>query len=461
MPWLLRDPGWKGAFAWGAIAGAGLALWYFVPSLPVLLAGALLFVAVAAWRLDAALGWVLITAPLYRYPRQLPLAELGLDMLGQRAPEFVLLEFTILAATAGWLVRLVLDTGWRRRLAGLLRALPWPVLAPVLLLVLAACLSLLASLYLAESLRELRRVILEPVLFAGLLAWQVRGWREARGWLDALVLLGLGMALFSIFHYFVIGVVERTGGVERVLAIYHSPNELALFLGRIAPVAIVLLLFGERDRWRVALYGVASAALVFTLAITFSRGAWLGVAAGVALAVLLRGQVRWLVAAGAAVAVGLAVLVVAGAGERALGLVTGLRRLYLWQSALAMIRDSPVLGVGLDNFLYRYREEYILPEAALEPDLSHPHNILLDFWTRTGVLGVAAMVWLQVLFWRWGWRIRALPSAPARVAGLALMASMTDFLVHGLIDNSFFLADLAVLFWFTWVLMRKTVAESP
>ena len=38
--------------------------------------------------------------------------------------------------------------------------------------------------------------------------------------------------------------------------------------------------------------------------------------------------------------------------------------------------------VGLDNFLYAYRGRYILDAAWQEPNLNHPHNIVLDFATR-------------------------------------------------------------------------------
>jgi hypothetical protein len=51
-----------------------------------------------------------------------------------------------------------------------------------------------------------------------------------------------------------------------------------------------------------------------------------------------------------------------------------------------MIRDHPLTGLGLDNFLYYY-PEYILPEALAEPNLSHPHNILLEALYELGVLG--------------------------------------------------------------------------
>ena len=57
-----------------------------------------------------------------------------------------------------------------------------------------------------------------------------------------------------------------------------------------------------------------------------------------------------------------------------------------------MIANHPLRGVGLDGFLYAYRSRYVLPSAWEEPNLSHPHNLLLDAWTRLGLAGVAVVV---------------------------------------------------------------------
>jgi O-antigen ligase len=120
-----------------------------------------------------------------------------------------------------------------------------------------------------------------------------------------------------------------------------------------------------------------------------------------------------------------------------------------------MIRDHPLFGVGLDNFLYKY-PRYMLPEAWQEPDLSHPHNILLDWWTRLGVLGVGALIWLEVAFYRLGVRLyRSLDRGEIQALVLGLMASMVDFLAHGLIDNSYFLVDLAFVFFLTLGIVRR------
>ncbi len=82
--------------------------------------------------------------------------------------------------------------------------------------------------------------------------------------------------------------------------------------------------------------------------------------------------------------------------------------------------------------------------------MSHPHNILLDFGTRLGVGGIAVLLWLQIAFWRTAWRLyRRLSEGGARTLTLGLMASMVATLAHGLVDNAFFLVDLAFVFFMT------------
>jgi O-antigen ligase len=136
------------------------------------------------------------------------------------------------------------------------------------------------------------------------------------------------------------------------------------------------------------------------------------------------------------------------------GTGTGFFRLALWTSAVNMIGDHPVLGVGLDNFLYEY-PKYILPEAWREPNLSHPHNVLLDFWVRLGIGGVLVLVWMLAAFFRRAWEtFRTTEDVYTRALMLGLLASMVDFLAHGVIDAAYFVVDLAFVFMLTLALAQ-------
>jgi O-antigen ligase len=128
-----------------------------------------------------------------------------------------------------------------------------------------------------------------------------------------------------------------------------------------------------------------------------------------------------------------------------------------------MARDHPWLGVGPDNFLYAYRGRYIHPEAWQEPNLSHAHNVVLDFASRLGLVGLGAFVWMQAAFFRLGLRslagadsptpVDAGTSADRRALAIGLIASMAGFVAHGQVDASYFFVDLAFVYFLTLGLM--------
>ena len=128
-------------------------------------------------------------------------------------------------------------------------------------------------------------------------------------------------------------------------------------------------------------------------------------------------------------------------------------RLALWHSAWQMIRDHPLLGVGPDNFLYAYRTRYVLPTAWEEFNLSHPHNLVMDYAARLGILGLLSGIWLQVIFWKRAWPLRRHPDPLIRALALGAMGAMADFLAHGMVDASYFVVDLAYAFFFLFTIV--------
>ncbi len=429
---------------WVAAQGAGIGIFYFGQHPALITLGLGIFMAGAARDLPAALWWVLWLSPFYRFPKQFG------------GPEFVVSEILLLAAAATWAGQQLWRLATRRlTLGGLLRDV-WAAAVPAGPVVFwgIATLSLAWAEYPHVALREYRRVIVEPLVFYFLAVQTVRP-KELPGWVSGgFIVAGAIVSFYTLYHYHFVGVTEATGGVRRALAIYHSPNALALYLGKLIPPA-VLLAVGWGGRGRLAA-GLTALAGLWALWLTYSRGAWLGLAAALAAGFGLLTRRRRLTAAlillGVPVIIGLLGLLLApgrfGADE------TALRRLYIWEAALRMIRDHPITGVGLDNFLYVYRGRYMPPEAWQEPDISHPHNIVLDFWVRLGIGGVFALGLLQVEFWRRVFGLARSERSDFRLIGALCGAAMADLLVHGLFDNSYFLIDLAYLFWFMFASVR-------
>jgi O-antigen ligase len=312
--------------------------------------------------------------------------------------------------------------------------------APVALFLVASLSSLLVTEYPLLSVRELRALILEPLLFFWLLHTLPGSASKA---LAGFLIAATVTALAAIAQG-PLGIGGTSAeGVLRVQAWYPSANHLALMLGRAWPVLVAAALSGRQWVWLPA--GIVGLALV----LTFSTGGWLGALAGTLVVLAVLGRQRLTFRVGAAAASGLVLvsgLAIAGILPERLNPLrqTGGFRLDLWQSSLEMVRDHPLLGIGLDNFAYAY-QAYLREGAVAEPNLSHPHNWVLHMWLELGLLGLVAFGWLVLRFWR---NVSAaLNQTESRwvVAGAA--GAMADLLVHGFIDNSYFLVDLAFVFW--------------
>jgi O-antigen ligase len=418
---------------------------------------ALLALAVVLWfRPDRLPPLIMLALPFYLRP---------LDLAGRAisAPELgIILGVAILAGRwfVGWAAG---RTPWRSTAS----AFDWPVLAFV-------GAAILATLFATErdvALRELRVVIVEAGLFYFILTRSSAAiGRPFSPWptVDAFV-AGAALASLIGLNQFVTGAgLIEAEGVHRARALYGSPNNLALYLDRVLPVLLAIAIWGRgRRRW---LYAAAAALVAVTCFLTFSKGAWfLAVPASVATLALVA---AWRARSGAGawrrpLWIALVVLIVMGAillpflgaarFSDLLGFAggTGFFRLRLWQGAWQMALDHPWLGVGPDNFLYQYRSRYVLPDAWGELNLSHPHNIVLDLWTRLGVAGLAVGAWIFVRSITLAWR-RAIDERGVEAALAAgLLASLVATVAHGLIDNSIFLVDLG----FVWMMTLALLAE--
>lgn len=358
-----------------------------------------------------------------------------------------------------------------KMLAGHLSTLDWAVLA---FLVLALISTRWAGNFGVAS-REFRIIVLDPILLYALVRFSRFSTRQLRWFVNALLASGVAVCAIGLYQY-VTGDVILADGVGRLTAVWGSPNNVGLYLGRLLPIALafVFKLRGQADdpgagdhgsafQRAIARWGYAALVALFgvTIVLTYSRGAlFLGVPASVGFVMLvlylrshqLSPRARWAIGA-TALLVGVALLPFLNS-ERAgswfqTGTGTGFFRLAVWTSAVNMIRDHPLLGVGLDNFLYEY-PKYILPEAWREPNLSHPHNIILDFWVRLGIGGVLVLLWLLAAFYQRAWRVfKSSRQMYLRALMLGLMASVVNMLAHGLIDAAYFVVDLAFVFLLT------------
>lgn len=439
-------PGWQ-----VPLALALLLAFYLAPGLPLSLTALLLLALALALRPQLAPALALVALPFYLRPKML-------GPVGIPVHELVI-----------WL-----GCGWRLLRGALAAALGEGKGVRLSRLDAALALFLLVGLFatlnaarFGFALYDYRTVFLTPALFYWLLARPAAGaGRPSLSLLAGAVLLGATLAALVALAQMASGAVVYAEGVPRLRGLYGSANHLALYLGRVLPliVAVSFLDHGRR-RW---LYAAAGLLLAAAGLLTFSKGLLLiSLPVGLLTLALLQPRLRR-PAALLALLGGLALLPFMGT-ERFTSLFdtsggTTFLRLQLWQSAWRMWLDHPWLGVGPDNFLYAFRSFYVLPSAWEELQLSHPHNLFLDLLTRVGLFGFLAGLWLLFLTLRAGLaQIRRPgigPTAGDDLLRLGLFAGLAAGLAHGLIDNSIFLPDLAILTLLVAAVVRRGQAAT-
>lgn len=414
-----------------------------------LLAGTVMAVIVFL-RPKLGLALTLCAAPLYLHP---------LSLLGK---SFSLAELVLLPTLAGVVLRIIQERQ-PFSVKKVWHSLPRHLVVPLFVFLIYSLLTSFTADFRREALREWRLAVLEPFLFFIALITLRLNQRQRLTMLHALVASACLVAIVGLVQYFWLGdVITAEGGLQRLRSIYGSPNNVGLYLGRVVPfllASVVVLEPGRRTPdWRHRLvYGLALIPILLALALSFSRGAiLLGIPAVLLVLGLLLGK-TWRRLTLIALLAGVVALVPLMRLPRFAGLFdlssgTTSFRLSLWHSSLQMIGDHPMLGVGLDNFLYAYRTRYVLPTAWEEFNLSHPHNVLLDFSTRLGIPGLIIFLWMQSAFWRQVIAQLQTKASVKRMLTLGVIGSMVNFLAHGLVDASYFVIDLAYVYMFSFAI---------
>jgi O-antigen ligase len=351
-------------------------------------------------------------------------------------------EILIVAVVGAWIVRSIASGQ-----VGFLRG-RW--LAVGGYFVLASIAAAILADFPKFALRDLRTVILEPIALFFVLISVLRDRRDTSRLLTAFV---GGASLCALVALVLVpaGSVVTEVMPPRLRGTFGSPNNLALVLERSIPIALALVVTVRtwRTRWTSVLVLLGG-----VLILTWSRGAWAGALIGVAMAAVPAlkgfGARRLLIGIAGFGAMGTATVLAVGGDRLAaffrFGDGTVLSRLSVWDAAWRMIGDHWVFGLGPDNFLTHYRA-YMRPEAWREPNISHPHNLVFDAWLSTGIFGLVALLLVVVLFWTTWTSARYRSNGELDPYTFGIGGAMLAMLVHGLVDHSYFLPELATVFW--------------
>lgn len=265
---------------------------------------------------------------------------------------------------------------------------------------------------------------------------------------NALIASGTLVALSAL-------VVSRTTPEGRLLDLDAlSPNYLAMFLTPIFVLGAFQLQNYFAHNKHKYLLAISLAIMLWAIVLTGSRGALIGIMFALIYSIyafykdkLSKRSLTKLSIALSAIAL---VAVVATAlvfapdwSDHSRKATSSNVRFYIWSTTIEIIKQNPILGVGLSNYQNYFSDltkDMVNYPEFISPQALSAHNIYLNLYATSGLLGLFAFAAFVIgsKFWR-----------KDQAAGVALVS----VLAYGLVDTPFFRNDLALLFFVIMILL--------
>ncbi len=354
-----------------------------------------------------------------------------------------------------WLVFAVWLTAkaqWRNFFKSIIR-LDKAALGFISLFFLAALVSLFIPVLDRANLGQFVVLCLQPIslFFVGRFLAEQKP--KTTPWLLAAAYLLLAAAgLYAIIQYFTLfGLPTAWWGnndePKRALSFFIHPNFYALWSAPLLAFLIPDLASNIKGKglkiknWRLPAWLLGATGLLLSL----SRAGWLGLAVAMAIYVIAAADAKTkkIVFAAAAAAL-VIVLIYPNLRWRLIlplyGEKSAVSRFSLWHTGWKGIKESPLAGLGLTGFSRQW--ETLNTDPGLKTATHNfPHNIFLDFWVETGLLGLIAFVGIAIIYIYRGLKNRN------NIICLGVSLFLIAIIFSGLVDNPYFKNDLAMVFW--------------
>ena len=289
----------------------------------------------------------------------------------------------------------------------------------------------------------------------------------------------LSFALGALTSLAILLIAPQNTNIGRVSSSFLNPihyGDIALVLGALS---ILSLNWWRKDGLAVRVLKIAGLIAGLTASVlTGSRGGWVALPVVAVLIVYVRGRGksrRWKVLLPLAIVAILAGVFVfsSSARDRVIDLSTDLTsyeqgqrdtslgiRLQLYETALRIVENHPLLGLGAHGFrdsMQSFANAGMLTPLAAQNGKGETHNQFFAYLTDYGILGGLALLSIYivpgVIFWK---RLSA-PAGPANRAALMGLTFVVSFWIFGLTVETFDL-KMTVAFYATTIAMLAALA---
>lgn len=242
----------------------------------------------------------------------------------------------------------------------------------------------------------------------------------------------LGLSLIVIF----LSVVPQINVQNRVIGYFGKPTLLGTELAILVPTMIMISIYKIRQGISLQNTIILLATLlgIYTLLMTKTRGAIIGILIGAVLLTALLYSIRKHNVKKMILIIVVTLIAIGG-----IGFVTiqsfhrsyDYERVLLLKSSYEMWDDHKLYGVGFGNWAREY-PKYIYPSAK-EPNLTIPHNVIASFFDETGIIGGFGF-----LFFIFGTLVvlgRKIQEYPNNIYYQAAFWSFVTLMCHGMVDT--------------------------
>lgn len=255
-----------------------------------------------------------------------------------------------------------------------------------------------------------------------------------RQWVTSgLIAVGIVVGILGLLQYFLYPDLRNLYYLGwdphyyRVFSTFFDPA----FTGAILVLTLILLAINKRRWW----FWVGAIVVYIAFALTYSRSSYLAFLAGMGTIAYLKKSPKFFLAVAL---IFILTLVVLPKREDHIGSdlarqESSLARIINWKQNLQIIKDNPIFGVGFNNYRQVQGRYGFLEETGV---VSHAgggaDSSLLFVWATTGILGLAAYLWL-------GWKmIKLIIYNLQFTINLVLVSSIAALFLHSFFSNSLF-----------------------
>ena len=353
----------------------------------------------------------------------------------------------VLASIISFTLKVLLEENFKFRYT--------PVNAWVVLFIITYALAAITSLSFITSIK-IALLIISFILLYFVIVNSITNRKQLDVMIAIFVCIGFIISLYGIYQYLFAGTFASSSFVDkemfedittRVSGTFDNPNVMGEYLLFVIPLALSYFFTFKDWRKKVLSIGVLGV-MVICLALTYSRGCYLGIAACVGIFLLLINLkfILFLIAGILAVPFVLP--------KSIMNRLTSIGntndsstsyRVSIWKGAIDMIKDywyRPI-GQGTTAFNSIY-PLYSYSGVGAE----HSHNLFLQILIELGFVGAAIFIGVLFKFYQYlcsGLRISK--DKILNVKMIAFISGMSGFLIQSLFDNTWYNNRIVLIFW--------------